>query len=408
MNNSIVKIASIALTACASIAADFHQASSKAQFIVAPTFITESEAPVSSAWDACVGVDCASNMFTKPITSIDNNTNPPTVIYGPKPSQGDTLQLKENNLRILFDHTPALKEGNKVGYELILNDSKNGGNHYFAINHVIYTGSFYNKGDHYTEACITPDQLASYPPNYPFPLPPSCDDVPKTPVTFTETPLLKLCSDNGCDEKLPTLSNSGVTTETPSINEIAINQNTQNIPINTASIQESTSSVNTNTAHVSKNRNAIRRNSLAIRKNTKKIKNSEENLHNLGEAAAGAFSLAAALTTLPTETISAPLTCGLGTGTYTQKVSLSLGCAVNLNQRTSLNIGGAHLFHNSTNYGNGSLDNFAARLGVAFNMGEILYTKSERLIRLNQRLEGAQKKREELLARLARLEAKKN
>jgi len=405
MNKSVSKIAIIAITACASTAGDFHQASSKAQV---PAFITESEAPVLSAWDACVGLDCQTNLFTEPFEGFDDSTNPPTIIYGPKPSQGDTLQLKENNLRILFDHTPAIKDGNKIGYEVIFNDSKNGGNNYFAINHVIYTGSFFNKGGHPTETCITPDQIASYPPGWPLPDLPSCDDVPKTPITFTETPLLKLCNDNGCDEKLPNLSNSGVTTETPSINEIAITQNTQNISINTASIEESTSSANTNTIHITKNRNAIRRNSLAIRKNTKNIKNSEENLHNLGEAAAGAFSLAAALTTLPTESISAPLTCGLGTGTYTQKVSLSLGCAVNLNQRTSLNIGGAHLFHNSTNYGNGSLDNFAARLGVAFNMGEMLYTKSERLIRLNQRLEEAQKKRKELLARLARLEANKN
>jgi len=64
-----------------------------------------------------------------------------------------------------------------------------------------------------------------------------------------------------------------------------------------------------------------------------------------------------------------PLACGVGSGGYSDRYALAMGCAVNLASSLSLNAGGAYLFGGSSSYGGGSLSNVAGRFGVSYRFG---------------------------------------
>ena len=95
----------------------------------------------------------------------------------------------------------------------------------------------------------------------------------------------------------------------------------------------------------------------------------DQNVQNLGSGVAGSTALAAALTRMPMDLNGAPLACGVGTGGYSSRYAMSLGCSVELTPSLALNGGGAYLFGGGANYGGGSLSNVAGALGLVYRFG---------------------------------------
>ena len=96
----------------------------------------------------------------------------------------------------------------------------------------------------------------------------------------------------------------------------------------------------------------------------------DQNLNNLGKGVAGATALASALASLPVDSGQSPLSCGLGSGGYSNRYALAMGCSVNLTSSLSLNAGGAYLFGGGSSYGGGSLSDVAGRFGLSYRFGK--------------------------------------
>ena len=112
-------------------------------------------------------------------------------------------------------------------------------------------------------------------------------------------------------------------------------------------------------------------NKSAIRKNKKAIDTNRTNINNLGDGIAASTALGAALSALPVTPDDAPFSCGVGSGAYSSRFAMGLGCVAKLNQRLSLNAGGSHVFGGSSNYGGGSLDSVAWRGGFVLKLGKL-------------------------------------
>ena len=96
-----------------------------------------------------------------------------------------------------------------------------------------------------------------------------------------------------------------------------------------------------------------------------------QNINNLGAGVAASTALMSAMTALPTNSDEAPLTCGIGTGGYSEKVAVSLGCAAKISDRLAMNVGGSNVFGGSSDYGGGTLDSLAVRAGLSMKLGTI-------------------------------------
>ena len=112
----------------------------------------------------------------------------------------------------------------------------------------------------------------------------------------------------------------------------------------------------------------------------------DQNLNSLGNGVAGATALASALASLPVDSAQSPLSCGVGSGGYSDRYALAMGCAVNLASSLSLNAGGAYLFGGSSSYGGGSLSDVAGRFGLSYRFG-VRETPATRTARSQQQLE---------------------
>ena len=112
-------------------------------------------------------------------------------------------------------------------------------------------------------------------------------------------------------------------------------------------------------------------NKSAIQTNTRAIDSNRSNINNLGDGVAASTALTSALSALPTAATDAPFSCGVGSGAYSSRVAMGVGCAAKLQERLSLNVGGSTVFGGSSNYGGGSLDNVAVRGGFVFKLGKI-------------------------------------
>ena len=152
-------------------------------------------------------------------------------------------------------------------------------------------------------------------------------------------------------------------------------------------------------------------NKSAIRKNKKAIETNRTDINNLGDGIAASTALGAALSALPVTPDDAPFSCGVGSGAYSSRFAMGLGCVAKLNQRLSLNAGGSHVFGGSSNYGGGSLDSVAWRGGFVLKLGKLdspaatneqLQSKVKELEERNAAVEEQNKA---LMARLERLEA---
>ena len=264
----------------------------------------------------------------------------------------DTLRLKENNLRIKFDDTSSSSSFPNNDWEIVINDSANGGENFFSI----------------------VDSTAG-------------------------TTLFKLCAeaDTSCEGINPLGTDSA----------------------NTSAIQSNTSAIQSNTSSINVLRNDVDGNRRKIEKNTKEIKTNRANINNLGDGIAASTALTTALSALPVTPDDAPFSCGVGTGGYSSRYAMGIGCATRLNDRLSINIGGSHVFGGSSNYGGGSLDTFAARAGVVFKLGTIHKSATSNEEQLQSQLDEVRKENasmkvkyddmaeqnQELIARLERLEA---
>lgn len=112
-------------------------------------------------------------------------------------------------------------------------------------------------------------------------------------------------------------------------------------------------------------------NKHAINNNKRAIITNRSNINNLGDAIAASTALGAALSALPVTPDDAPFSCGVGSGAYSSRFAMGLGCVAKLNQRLSMNAGGSHVFGGSSNYGGGSLDSVAWRGGFVLKLGKL-------------------------------------
>ncbi|CAK29274.1 Uncharacterized secreted protein [Synechococcus sp. RCC307] len=153
-------------------------------------------------------------------------------------------------------------------------------------------------------------------------------------------------------------------------------------------------------------------NAQDIVNNRKNIETNRGNINDLGSGVAGATALTAALSSLPVVADDAPLSCGVGTGGYSSRFAMGIGCAARLNERLSINVGGSHVFGGSSNYGGGSLDTVALRSGFVFKLGAIPKASTSHEDQLQSQLDGVKQENaairqenQDLLARIERLEA---
>ena len=156
-------------------------------------------------------------------------------------------------------------------------------------------------------------------------------------------------------------------------------------------------------------------NASNISTNTSNININKSNINNLGEGVANATALTAALTALPQSSPDSKLSCGIGTGTYSSSYAVGLGCASKVNERVDVNFGGSYVGGGSKDYGSGSLDNVAAKAGIAWKLGQINKPRTlsmsdkntiqtETLQKIKKENEEIKKVNSELMTRLEQLE----
>ena len=129
--------------------------------------------------------------------------------------------------------------------------------------------------------------------------------------------------------------------------------------------------VESNRQNISTNAGNIESNRKNISTNAGNIETNRQNINDLGYGVAGATASTAALSSLPIAADDAPFSCGVGTGGYSSRFAVGIGCASRLSDRLSVNVGGSHVFGGSSSYGGGSLDTVAARGGFVFKLGTI-------------------------------------
>jgi chromosome segregation ATPase len=103
-----------------------------------------------------------------------------------------------------------------------------------------------------------------------------------------------------------------------------------------------------------------------------------EKLADLGSGMAGATALASALSSVPNTSDETRVTCGVGSGTYSNRYALAIGCALRLSNALSLNGAGSYLFNGGVDYGAGSLSDIAGRFGFVYRFGGSSESSSSR------------------------------
>ena len=177
------------------------------------------------------------------------------------------------------------------------------------------------------------------------------------------------------------------------------------------SITPSDISITENTTAIQSNTTAIQSNASRIRKNKKAINTNRANINSLGDGIAASTALSVALTALPVTPDDAPFSCGVGSGAYSNRFAMGLGCVAKLNQRLSLNAGGSHVFGGSSSYGGGSLDSVAWRGGFVLKLGKLdsrAATNEQlqsKVTELEERNAAVEEQNKALMSRLERLEA---
>ncbi|TCD57625.1 hypothetical protein CWE17_07210 [Synechococcus sp. BS56D] len=153
----------------------------------------------------------------------------------------------------------------------------------------------------------------------------------------------------------------------------------------------------------------IQSNTRSINNNTAAINDLQDDVKALGSGVAGAAALSAALSALPTVSDDSPFSCGVGTGGYSSRYAMGVGCAARLNQRLSFNAGGSVLFGGSSDYGQGSLDTVAGRAGFVFKLGTLTPSNNQQTnTQLQSKLKDVETKNAELAYQLESLQQRLN
>ena len=141
-----------------------------------------------------------------------------------------------------------------------------------------------------------------------------------------------------------------------------------------------------------------------IAENKQSINSNRKNINDLGDGIAASTALGAALSALPVTPDDAPFSCGLGSGAYSNRFAMGLGCVAKLNRRLSVNAGGSHVFGGSSDYGGGSLDTTAWRGGFVLKLGKLDSTDNTNE-QLHSEVKQLKQLNKELMSRLERLES---
>ena len=144
--------------------------------------------------------------------------------------------------------------------------------------------------------------------------------------------------------------------------------------------------------------------SSQITENKQLINSNRKNINDLGDGIAASTALGAALSALPVTPDDAPFSCGVGSGAYSSRFAMGLGCVAKLNRRLSVNAGGSHVFGGSSDYGGGSLDTTAWRGGFVLKLGR-LDSPADTNEQLQSEVKQLKQLNEELMSRLERLES---
>ena len=218
------------------------------------------------------------------------------------------------------------------------------------------------------------------------------------------------------EEELHIGENSLVTVESDGVQKLyATDASGKKIPINITdgsdlqingvSVQ---GQIDNNATGIVINAAGIKTNAAGIEENKKDINSLKGNVKNLGSGIAGATALSAALSSLPATSDDAPFSCGVGTGGYSSRYAMGVGCAARINERLSFNAGGSVLFGGASDYGSGTLDTMAGRAGFVFKIGEITPSNRQSNEQLQSKLQQVETHNAEMAYQLESLQQRLN
>ena len=140
-----------------------------------------------------------------------------------------------------------------------------------------------------------------------------------------------------------------------------------NTQISTEDLVNTIRQSDTNTTDINKNKKAIE--GIEIKDYTDEINANTKAIDNLRQDVSGATALSVALSSLPSTSADAPVSCGVGGGTYSSKYAIGLGCASDINEKFSINLGGSMLVDEEMR--TEGYDKFAGRVGFVYKLGPV-------------------------------------
>ncbi len=154
-----------------------------------------------------------------------------------------------------------------------------------------------------------------------------------------------------------------------------------------AQINSLNTTVNTHTNQINSLNTTVDTHTNQINNLNNRVGSLETNVNTLGSGVAGATALSAALTALPATSDDAPVSCGVGSGGYSSRYSMGFGCAAKVTERLAFNAGGSFVFGGASNYGGGTLDNVAGRLGFVLKIGKMNPSSNHAISKRTNKLE---------------------
>ena len=164
-----------------------------------------------------------------------------------------------------------------------------------------------------------------------------------------------------------------------------------NTQISTEDLVNTMRQSDTNTTDINKNKKAIE--GIEIKDYTDEINANTKAIDNLRQDVSGATALSVALSSLPSTSADAPVSCGVGGGTYSSKYAVGLGCASDINEKFSINLGGSMLVDEEMR--TEGYDKFAGRVGFVYKFGPV--KSHDKLVKKIEDQEARIKKLEALL-----------
>ena len=143
-----------------------------------------------------------------------------------------------------------------------------------------------------------------------------------------------------------------------------------NTAIFTEDLVKTTRQSDSNLVEINKNKKEIDSlKGVEIKDYTDEINANTKAIENLRQDVSGATALSVAMSSLPSTSTDAPVSCGVGGGTHSYKYAIGLGCATNLNDNFSLNFGGSMLVGEEMK--TEGFDKFAGKVGFTYKFGPV-------------------------------------